>query len=55
VNLLWTPHAWEEYLHWQAQDPELVRKINALLQDISRHPFTGLSKSQPLKGNLKGW
>jgi len=54
VNLLWTEEAWEDYLYWQ-NDPATLQKINALLKDMRRNPFTGLGKPEPLKENLKGW
>ena len=30
-------------------------KINTLIDDIPRHPFTGLGKPEPLKRNLRGF
>lgn len=32
-----------------------LKKINALLNDINRHPFEGLGKPEPLKSNYKGF
>lgn len=46
--------AWEDYLYWQAQDKKTLRKINALLKDIQRSPFSGPGKPEPLKGELSG-
>lgn len=46
--------AWEEYLHWQSQDKKTLRKINNLIKDIQREPFTGEGKPEPLKGNFNG-
>ena len=55
MNLLWTGHAWEEYRHWQDTDPSMVERINALIKDARRSPFTGLGKPEPLKGDLAGF
>ena len=55
MRLVWTPLAWEEYLDWQGQDPKVVRLINALLKDVTRDPFRGLGKPEPLKHDLRGW
>jgi len=33
----------------------MVVRINALLEDALRRPFTGLGKPEPLKGQLSGW
>lgn len=41
--------AWEEYLYWQTQDKKTLKKINALLKNIQREPFTGEGKPEPLK------
>ncbi|MGN0473460.1 MAG: Txe/YoeB family addiction module toxin [Acutalibacteraceae bacterium] len=46
--------AWEDYLYWQSQDKKTLRRINLLLQDISRNGFTGIGKPEPLKENLTG-
>jgi toxin YoeB len=55
VKPLWTADAWEDYVHWQAVEPAMVGKINALLADIRRQPFKGIGKPEPLKGNIAGW
>jgi len=54
VNLLWTEEAWEDYLYWQSE-PATPQKINALIKDTRRNPFTGLGKPEPLRENFKGW
>ncbi len=54
-NLLFLPQAWEDYVHWQTQDRKVLRRVNALIQDISRHPFEGTGKPEPLKNNWSGW
>ena len=46
--------AWEEYLIWQAQDGKTVRKINTLLKEIQRTPFSGAGKPEPLRGDKGG-
>jgi len=47
--------SWEDYLYWQENDKETVNKINSLLKDIFRNPFSGLGKPEPLVGNYKGY
>lgn len=47
--------AWEDYLYWQDTDAKLLRKLNALIKDCSRTPFSGIGKPEPLKNELKGW
>lgn len=55
MNILFTRQAWTDYLAWQATDPDLVERINRLIADIQRTPFTGLGKPEPLRRNLVGW
>jgi toxin YoeB len=50
----WSSQAWDDYLKWHALDESTWDKINDLLKDIERHPFTGIGKSEPLKGGLAG-
>lgn len=55
MRLVFADQAWEDYLYWQQDDPRKTAKINALIKDIRRDPFTGLGKPEPLKGSLAGF
>ncbi|MEO5372810.1 MAG: Txe/YoeB family addiction module toxin [Alphaproteobacteria bacterium] len=55
MNLLWTRQAWGDYLYWQTTDKAILRKINDLIRDVTRQPFAGLGKPEPLRGTLAGW
>ncbi|MDO4327445.1 MAG: Txe/YoeB family addiction module toxin [bacterium] len=55
MNKLWQDEAWEDYLYWQTQDKRTLKRINQLLQDISRNGYEGIGKPEPLKGNYSGW
>jgi toxin YoeB len=55
VNVLFTPTAWQDYCHWQSADPDVLGKLNALIENTRRQPFTGLGKPEPLKGALAGF
>src|SRR3989338_2026511 len=52
--LSWTNLAWESYLYWQANDRNILKKINILIKDIQRTPFEGIGKPEPLKFDLAG-
>lgn len=52
---VWDDDAWDDYLYWQDRDRKMVKKINALIKDIERNPFTGLGKPEPLKHELAGF
>ncbi len=55
MKLVWSDFAWEDYLSWQAENPETVKKINNLIKDVRREHFRGLGKPEPLKDSLQGW
>ena len=55
MKKIWSDKSWDEYLYWQKQNKDLLKKINHLIRDIERNPFDGIGKPEPLKGNLSGW
>ncbi len=55
MRLMWLPGGWEDYLYWQQQDRKTLKRINELIRDTLRTPFSGIGKPEPLKGNLSGW
>ena len=52
---VWHEKAWEEYLRWQTLNKKTLIRINMLLKDIDRQPFSGIGKPEPLKGNKQGY
>lgn len=55
MKVWFTAEGWDDYLHWTTADPDTHRRINALIEDARRHPFTGMGKPEPLKGPLAGF
>ncbi len=55
MNLTFSPQAWEDYTFWQATDPKMIARINALLKDIARSPHSGIGKPEPLKHAFRGY
>ena len=53
-SLQWDIDAWKNYLFWQKEDKSILKRINQLIKEVLRHPFSGTGKPEPLKGNLKG-
>ena len=51
----WDIDTWNDYVYWQTQDRKTLKRINLLIKDISRSPFEGLGKPEPLKGTLTGF
>lgn len=54
-RLTWTLAAWEDYQYWQKQDRKTLKRINNLIQECLRQPFTGIGKPEPLRENLAGF
>ena len=55
ANIQFVDNAWKEYLSWN-NDKSTQRKINQLIKEISRTPFNGTGKPEPLKNDLeKRW
>ncbi len=54
-RLAWTTAAWADYVYWQGQDRKTLKRINQLLQEMLRHPETGIGKPEPLRANLSGF
>ena len=53
-SLQFTDECWSDYLYWQDQDKRTLKRINLLIKDAQRDPFTGIGKPEPLRGNLSG-
>lgn len=55
MQLAFTEDAWADYLYRQENDRKTLARINDLLRDTLRNPFSGIGKPEPLKGSLKGF
>lgn len=55
MKVIFSEHAWEEYLFWQSTDRKVLLRINSLIRDIQRSPFDGIGKPEPLKHALAGY
>ena len=55
AGLSWTDNGWEDYLHWQKNDLNIVDKINLLIDECMKTPFSGTGKPEPLRGDLTGY
>lgn len=52
--LKFTEDAWKDYCYWQSQDKKTLKRINTLIKEIQRDPFTGIGKPEPLKYDFQG-
>ncbi len=55
MKIIFSEHAWDEYLYWQKTDKKLLNRINELIKAIIRTPFEGIGKPEPLKHTLAGY
>ena len=55
MNVTFTPEAWQDYIYWQKYDKKLLARINELIKEIVRSPFSGKGKPEPLRYELKGF
>jgi toxin YoeB len=54
MRLVFTPHGWDDHLHWQKTDRATVKRINRLIEDALRDPFAGIGKPEALRHVLAG-
>ena len=52
MRLIFADEAWEDYLYWQKQDKRMVDRINKLIRETQREPFSGIGKPEALKHAL---
>lgn len=55
MKLTFSDEAWNEYLFWQSESEATLHRINDLIKEVKRTPFTGTGEPEPLKFKLEGW
>jgi toxin YoeB len=55
VKIIFSSRSWADYTDWQAADPATAARINELIKEITRHPFVGIGRPEPLRNELSGW
>ena len=55
MKLIFSEHAWEDYLYWQRTDRKILQRINTLIRESQRTPFAGIGKPEPLKHGMSGY
>ena len=55
MKYVFSEQAWDDYLFWQKTDKKILKRINGLIKAISRGPFRGTGKPEPLKHALSGY
>ena len=55
MKLTFSSKAWANYLYWQKTDQSMITRINRLIKNIQREPYTGIGKPEPLKHSFAGY
>ncbi len=55
MKLIFSEHAWDDYMYWQRTDKKIAKRINVIIKDIKRNKYEGIGKPEPLKHNLSGY
>lgn len=55
MKLIFSSQAWDDYQYWQKTDKKMVERINKLIKEAKRTPFSGIGKPEPLKCGLAGY
>ena len=54
-RITFSQNSWEDYISWQSEDRKMLKKINEIILDIQRAPYSGLGKPESLKYDLTGY
>ncbi|MER6505699.1 Txe/YoeB family addiction module toxin [Nonomuraea sp. NPDC001636] len=54
MKVAFTSQGWEDYVHWQTADRQVLKRIDRLVEDVLRDPYEGIGKPEPLKYALAG-
>ena len=55
MKIIFHPNAWEDYVFWQSENKQNLKKENKLIKAILREPYEGIGKPEPLKFDLSGF
>jgi toxin YoeB len=55
MRIAFTGPGWDDYQYWVSTDRAMVKRINKLIDDVQRTPFSGIGKPEALKHQLAGY
>jgi len=55
MTLVFARNAWADYQYWLESDLKVLSRINALIRECQRSPFTGTGKLEALRHALSGY
>lgn len=55
MNIVFDEDAWDDYQHWVQNDRAMLKRLNRVIDDCIRSPFSGIGKPEPLRDDFSGW
>jgi len=55
MKINFTETGWKDYIYWESQDKKTLKRINNLIEDITRNGHDGIGKPEQLRNDLSGW
>lgn len=55
MEVIYASNAKEDRTFWQEKNPAIIKRIDALIADIKKHPFKGIGKPELLKFGKSGY
>ncbi|MDN3269951.1 Txe/YoeB family addiction module toxin [Streptomyces sp. MA15] len=54
MRLLFEDQGWEDYTSWLRNDRKTLARINQLVEEVKRDPFTGIGRPELIEYRLPG-
>lgn len=55
MKFVFLDQGWSDYRHWIDNDKAMLRRLNKVIEDCTRSPYSGIGKPEPLRDDLAGW
>ena len=55
MRIVFDQDAWEDYQLWAQNDGAMPKRLNRLIEDCIRSPFSGIGKPEALREDFSGW
>lgn len=55
MKVAFSSNGWDGTVFWQTTDRGILGRLNNLIKECNRPPFTGTGKPEPLRGEFSGW
>jgi len=55
MKINFTETGWNDYVYWESQDKKTLKRVNNLIEDITRNGHDGIGKPEPLRNDMSGW